>query len=131
MTSSNGVKHRLLILDSVRSRKLFDTMLGDAYEVLYADSPEDALALIPLKNPDLVLLNYSLGATDGLTVAGKIREGGSPNVPILLLINGDRPTLKKQAAKAGCHGCVSKPIDPKKLLDQIEATLNSLNGADR
>ena len=128
MTRSNGSRPKILILDSVRSRKLFETMLGDGYDLLYTDDPEDALNLVPQKKPDLVLLNHSLSSSDGLTVAKKIREGDSREVPILLLMNGDRPTLRKQAAKAGCDGCVSKPIDPRKLLEQIEGILGARSG---
>ena len=127
MARSNGSKPSLLILDNVRSRKLFETVLGAAYDVVCADDPEEALRLIPEKKPDLVLLNHSLSATDGLSVAKRIREGDSPGVPILLIINGDRPTLRKQAEQAGCDGCVSKPINPKKLLEQVEALLNEGN----
>ena len=128
MIRSNGSKPRLLILDSVRSRKLFETVLGAGYDLLYADDPEDALNLISQKKPDMVLLNHSLASSDGLTVAGKIREGDSRKIPILLLMNGDRPTLRKQAEKAGCNGCVSKPIDPRKLLEQIEGILGARSG---
>ena len=129
MARSNGRKPSLLILDNVRSRKLFETVLGAGYDVVYADDPEEALRLIPEKRPDLVLLNHLLSTTDGLSVAKKIREGDSPEVPILLIINGDRPTLRKQAENAGCDGCVSKPINPKKLLDQVDALLNQGHGS--
>ena len=129
MPRSNGGKPRLLILDNPRSRKLFETVLGDSYDVVYADDPEEALKLIPQQNPDLVLLNHSLASTDGLSVARRIRDGEASSVPILLLVNGDRPTIRKQAEKSGCNGCVSKPIDPKKLLEQVEGALISRNGS--
>ena len=128
---SNGGKARLLILDSVRSRKLFETVLGDGYDIMYADDPDVALKLIPEEKPDLVLLNHSLSSSDGLSVARKIREGAFSAVPILLLMNGDRPTVRKLAEQSGCDGCVSKPIDPKKLMEQVEGVLVRRNGAKR
>jgi len=129
MARSNGSRPRLLILDSARSRKLFETVLGDSYELLYAIEGGEALQLISEKNPELILLNHTVSSTDGIAIAKEIREGGASHAPILLLINEDRPTLKKQAESIGCNGFITKPIDPKKLKEKVEGILNSRNGA--
>src|SRR5436853_675085 len=125
MARSNGSRPRLLILDSARSRKLFETVLGDSYELLFAIEGEEALQLIYDKNPDLILLNHTVSATDGVAIAKQIREAGASLAPILLLINQDRPTLRKLAETIGCNGFITKPIDPKKLTEKVEGMLNS------
>lgn len=117
--SLKSKKPRLLVLDASNYQKLFDAMLGRDYELLATDKPGDAILIASLECPDLILLNHAAEKTDGITVAKEIRETVSSIAPILLMLTSDKPTLRREAQKAGCNGVLIKPFDPDKLKAQL------------
>lgn len=113
-------KARLLVLDTSKYHKLFDAILGHDYELLTTENPGEAILLASSENPDLILLSNATEKCEGIMVAREIRETASSIAPILLMLTTDRPTLRREAQKAGCNGFLIKPIDPDKLKTQIE-----------
>jgi hypothetical protein len=39
------------------------------------------------------------------------------------MLTADKPSLRREAQKAGCAGFLTKPIDPDKLKSRIEENL--------
>jgi CheY-like chemotaxis protein len=115
----------LLVLDTSRYQKLFDAILGQDYELLATDQPGEAILIASSENPDLILLSHSTETPDGIMVAKEIRESTSSMAPILIMLTADRPTLRREAQKAGCNGFLIKPVDPEKLKSQIKQWLSS------
>ncbi|HEX8183344.1 MAG TPA: response regulator [Blastocatellia bacterium] len=125
-TSRQGTSRpRLLVLDTSRYQKLFDAILGQDYELLATDQPGEAILIASSENPDLILLSHSTETPDGIMVAKEIRESTSSMAPILIMLTADRPTLRREAQKAGCNGFLIKPVDPEKLKSQIKQWLSS------
>ena len=122
--SMKSKKPRLLVLDTSNYQKLFDAILGRDYELLGTDKPGEAILMASLESPDLILLNHAAEKTDGITVAREIRETASSIAPILLMLTGDKPTLRREAQKAGCNGVLIKPFDPDNLKLQLGIWLN-------
>ena|SRR5215471_6360912 len=116
-------KPRLLVLDTIVYQKLFDAILGEDYQLLATEDPGEAITLAAAENPDLIMLSHSVGKADGIMVAKELRETLCSKAPILLLLTSDRPTLRREAQKAGCNGFLIKPIDPDRLKSQIEEWL--------
>ena len=123
--SSKSKKPRLLVLDTSKYQKLFDAILGHDYELLATDKPGEAILIASSESPDLILLNHTAEKTDGITVAREIRETASSIAPILLMLTSDKPTLRREAQKAGCNAVLIKPFDPDKLKSQIGIWLKS------
>jgi CheY-like chemotaxis protein len=117
--SSKSKKPRLLVLDTSKYQKLFDAILGRDYELLATDKPGEAILIASSESPDLILLNHAAEKTDGITVAREIRETAASIAPILLMLTSDKPTLRREAQKAGCNGVLIKPFDPDKLKFQL------------
>lgn len=129
-TPSNGPgadrlarKPRLLVLDTPKYQRLLDTLLGREYELLATDNVGEALLLASSTDPDLILLAHQIEQADALMIAREIRESLASAAPILLMLTTDRPTLRREAEKAGCDGFLMKPIDPGKLKSKIESLL--------
>jgi CheY-like chemotaxis protein len=120
---SRQERARLLVLDTVKYQKLFDALLGKDYELLVTDSPDEAVRLACTKSPDLILLSHCNDVTDGIEAARQIRETAESPAPILLMLTADKPSLRREAQKAGCTGFLTKPIDPDKLKSRIEEFL--------
>jgi len=125
MTRQETKKPRLLVLDTSKYQKLFDAILGQDYELLSTDQPGEAILIASSENPDLILLSHSTDTPDGIMVAREIRETTSSIAPILIMLTSDRPTVRREAQKAGCNGFLIKPVDPEKLKSQIEQCLNA------
>ncbi|HST22917.1 MAG TPA: response regulator [Blastocatellia bacterium] len=117
--SSKSKKPRLLVLDTSKYQILFDAILGHDYELLATDKPGEAILIASSESPDLILLNHAAEKTDGITVAREIRETASSIAPILLMLTSDKPTLRREAQKAGCNDVLIKPFDPDKLKFQL------------
>ena len=117
--SSKSTKPRLLVLDTSKYQKLFDAILGHDYELLATDKPGEAILIASSESPDLILLNHTAEKIDGITVAREIRETASSIAPILLMLTSDKPTLRREAQKAGCNDVLIKPFDPDKLKFQL------------
>ena len=123
MTGNGTKKPRLLVLDTSNYQKLFDAILGHDYELLSTDKPGEAIMIATSQNPDLILLSHSVERNDGIMITREIRESAASIAPILMMLTSDKPTLRREAQKAGCNGFLIKPIDPGKLKTQIEKWL--------
>jgi CheY-like chemotaxis protein len=124
MFLSGSRKPRLLVLDSRKYHLLFDAILSGDYEVIATADPGEAVAMATSQDPDLVLVSCSADTTEGITIVKAMRESASLKAPILLMLTSDRPTLRREAEKAGCNGFLIKPITPDKLRSQISSLLD-------
>jgi CheY-like chemotaxis protein len=125
MTRQESKKPRLLVLDTSKYQMLFDAILGHDYELLSTDQPGEAILIASSENPDLILLSHSTETPDSIMVAKEIRETSASTAPILIMLTSDKPTVRREAQKAGCNGFLMKPVDPEKLKSQIEQWLNT------
>jgi CheY-like chemotaxis protein len=124
MRVNGGRKPRLLVLDSRRYHMLFDAVLSGDYEVIATADPGEAIAMAATEGPDLVLVSSSADKSEGIKIVKAMRESATFKAPILLMLTTDRPTLRREAEKAGCNGFLIKPITPEKLRLQISSLLN-------
>jgi len=128
MSPDKTKRPRVLVLDTATYQKLFDTILGDDYELLATDQPGEAILIASTESPELILLNHTIDKTDGLSVAKEIRETALSIAPMLLMLTSDKPTIRREAKKAGCDGVLIKPIDPDKLKSQLDGWLKKEDG---
>ena len=71
----------LIIDDELPARNRLRRMLAEVPAVHVAGeaaSGQEALSLIPLKEPDVLLLDISMPGLDGITLAQMLREQASP-----------------------------------------------------
>ena len=85
-------KKRILIVDDKES--VGGVMVAYAhagmYSTLYCNSGKDALSMLDVFNPDLVITDFQMPAMDGLELTEKIKKE-KPNLPII--ISTGRPDL--------------------------------------
>jgi len=74
---------------------------------------------------DVVLMDLHMPVMDGVDAIGLIRKfeeaKGLPPVPILVLSADGQEATRHGVLAHGATGFVTKPIDPDKLIDAIEA----------
>ena len=111
----------LVVDDEPQIRRLLATGLqGYGHEVIPAANGQEALTLVAQRQPDLVVLDISLGSEpDGLEVCRHLREWS--HVPIIILsARGDEAT-KVQALDAGADDYLTKPFGMEELRARIQA----------
>jgi CheY-like chemotaxis protein len=105
--------------DDVITREGLATFLTrSGYEVVLSDNGQDALDYLRVgPKPDLILLDMLMPVLDGWRFLDKVRAGGVPAVPILVIT---ATVLSREWAEDhGCCGFVRKPIDTPVLLEEI------------
>jgi two-component system KDP operon response regulator KdpE len=96
------------------------TMSG--YDVLVADSGEQALELAHLHEPDLILLDLWLpGEMDGMSVCAQVRRWSQ--VPIIVVSAKTDEKQKVQALDKGADDYLTKPFNNDELLARVRACL--------
>lgn len=117
--------HVLVVEDNPANRELLcDWLESEGYQVSAATTLHEAYALFVEPLPQIVLLDVQLGSEDGLILAGWIRD--QPlycEIPIIAVTAHAMVTDQARMQDAGCNSCVSKPIDFKGLLIQMNRWL--------
>jgi two-component system, OmpR family, KDP operon response regulator KdpE len=105
------------------------TMSG--YDVLIADNGEQAVELVRLQQPDLILLDLWLpGEMDGISVCVQVRQWSQ--VPIIVVSARTDEKEKVQALDKGADDYLTKPFNNDELLARVRACLRrAANSADR
>jgi two-component system phosphate regulon response regulator PhoB len=115
----------LCVEDDVNLQKSLSFILWrEGYEVLCAQTGEEALELVRREKPDLILLDLVLPGIDGHKVCGILKK--DPNTSEILVI---MVTAKKRmedivaGLKDYADDYVTKPFEPQVLLARIQALL--------
>lgn len=120
---------RILIVDDEPKlvRLVSEILQATGYEVSAACSGDQALKLVAIEQPDLVILDILLlGPTDGFEVARRIREFS--DVPIIMLTAKVRETDILCGFDVGADDYITKPFSAKQLLARVRALLKRSRG---
>ena len=97
---------------------LTERLSSEGYDVLEAETGQGALEKLP-EGVDLVLLDYRLPDTDGVSVLRKIKEFDQDGLVILLTAYASVETAV-EAMKLGAFHFANKPVN----LDEVVATVD-------
>ena len=87
-----------------------------------AGSGEDALQLVPVLAPHLVVLDIGLPGISGLETCRRLRQR-LPQLPILFFSMHDELSLVRQALDAGAAGYLTKSSAPDVLVEAVRRIL--------
>ncbi|HWW76027.1 MAG TPA: response regulator [Pyrinomonadaceae bacterium] len=102
----------LFVEDDTDIRDLVRLALEDEHEILSAETAEEGLAAATEHEPDVILMDISLGgALDGLAATGRLREDPRfDRTPVVALTAHAMPGDRERALAAGCDEHWTKPI---------------------
>ena len=83
-------------------------------EIAIATSGEQALGLFEQQPFDLLITDYKMPGTDGITLAARVRQLYPRTVIIMITAYGDE-TLSEQAARASIQRVLNKPVGLAKV----------------
>jgi DNA-binding response OmpR family regulator len=119
------MKKILIVEDDQNIAKALAIRLRSAgYEVIVAPDAMIGVATAVKFQPDLALLDISVPAGSGFTVAEKIQELVVTSTPIIFLTASKQPGLRQQAENLGAAGFFEKPYDADELLAAIKHALS-------
>lgn len=118
-----SVKPKILIVDDeVQIRKFLSVSLkANNYHIEEAETGSEAVRLVAITKPDLIVLDLGLPELDGQDVIVKIREW--TNVPILVLSVRDGEDEKVKALHNGADDYMVKPFGVEELVARIKSIL--------
>ena len=117
----------LVIEDNELNMELFrDLLKVGNYRVLEAVDAETGISLAREHHPDLILMDIQLPGMDGLSACRIIKEDVElAAVPIVVLTSHAMSGDEEKARAAGCSSYLTKPIDTRSFLKEIDQNLKS------
>lgn len=115
----------LVVEDEPDIQRLIAVNLQHAgYRALRAASVPEAETLMRDALPNLVLLDWILPETLGMTFARRLRsDQRTTDIPIIMLTARTEESDKVAALEAGVDDYVTKPFSPRELLARIKAVI--------
>jgi two-component system, OmpR family, response regulator len=96
-----------------------------AFEVLLCSSGAEALRSIGEFAPDLVLLDVMLPGMDGFSILRELRAlPECADLPVVFLTA--RPQEDDEYLRSGAQGLITKPFEPRRLVEQVRAYAREL-----
>ncbi len=117
---------RILVVDD---EKLIVTMLTDilqahGFQVLTAQDGDEGLKLARSEQPDLIILDVMMPKLDGFKVARLLKfDRNFQHIPIIVLTAKAGAGDPQVSKTVGADVHLTKPVDPKLLVAQVNALL--------
>jgi two-component system cell cycle response regulator DivK len=121
-----GARTILLVEDNLHNRRIFQGVLVHAgFAVVEAEDGGRALELAASARPDLILMDLSIPVVDGWECTRRLKaEPGTRGIPIIALTAHAMRGDEDRARAAGCDGYLSKPISPKRVVEEVKRVLS-------
>jgi CheY-like chemotaxis protein/Tfp pilus assembly protein PilZ len=126
--SGEREKRLLVVVDGNNAHLYYTSMLLQRldYNIHTANTAEDALEIVNVAHPALVLTEISLSGMDGLELLKKIkRNPQSFSVPVIVLTASKDQAVKADALQEGCAAYLQKPVEPDVLYATIQKMTES------
>ncbi len=124
---SQTTRMKILIADDEPSiRLLVNDMLGKDYTILEANNGAEAIDVINLQRPDLILMDIMMPYVDGYTACSRIKtDQATKGIPVIMLTGVGHELNKKLSQEVGADGYITKPFRLTELREKIGELLNS------
>ena len=115
----------LVVEDDPASLRLAGAVLSaSGYLVSVATSAAQAIDSVRANAPDLIVLDLNLPGTDGLEAARELKQNpATRHIPILAVTAYSNLFSKQAALNADCNGYLIKPLDTRRLPEQLAQML--------
>ena len=118
----------LYIEDDPDTRELISFLLRqENYEVVVAETPDQALELAQTMPFDLCMLDNWMPGASGIDLCTKLRSFDS-NTPILFYSGAAYDRDKREAFAAGAQGYLTKPTDNDTLVQEVARLISEARG---
>lgn len=118
-------KNRLLIIDDeVHILELLRYNLeSSGYEVIQAESGEEALEMLKKIKVDGVILDLMLPGIDGIEVLRQIRQSDHMHLPVIMLTAKNEEIDAVIGLEMGADDYIGKPFRTRELISRVKSVL--------
>jgi signal transduction histidine kinase len=111
----------LYIEDNPDNQRLVQRIMeARGYDVLIASDGPSGIATARETRPDVILVDINIPGLDGYETTTRLRSlEHLGEVPIVAVTADSRAGARERSLVAGCDGYITKPIDPRRLPDQL------------
>jgi two-component system nitrogen regulation response regulator NtrX len=115
----------ILIVDDEPSilQSLGGLLSDEGFDVLTASNGYEALKVIGLESPDLVLLDIWMPGIDGIETLKEIKKE-NPFIPVIIITGHGTIEAAVKATKLGAFDFIEKPLSIDKVIVNINNALN-------
>lgn len=113
---------KILIVDDSATERFFlaDLLSKQGYEVVTAESGDEALSKVKSEKPSLVVMDVVMPGTSGFQATRAIaRDPDTQSIPVILCTSKGGETDRIWGLRQGAKQYVIKPVDPDELLAMI------------
>ncbi|MGQ0442211.1 MAG: sigma 54-interacting transcriptional regulator [Methylophilaceae bacterium] len=117
-------KPNILIVDDDQDilKLISMRLLAAGYGTATANNGAEAMSIVALKRPDLVISDLRMPAMDGMALLESVHHA-HPTLPVIILTaHGSIPDAVR-ATQSGAFGFLTKPFDSQTLLQQVASAL--------
>ncbi len=117
----------LIIEDNDDNMELITFILeSHGFEAVQARNGQDGFSMAQTCNPDFILLDIQLPDIPGTEVLRMLRASpASAKLPVIAVTSYAMAGDRKSLLQAGCDGYIEKPIDPLRIINQINDIVGS------
>ena len=121
----------LLADDSVTIQRVIElTFSGEDIQVVAVNDGEQAIARIPVEQPDIVLADIGMPKKGGYDVAAFVKGRAElEHIPVLLLAGAFEPVDQARAEQVRCDGVLIKPFEPRQVIERVRELLEGVKGS--
>lgn len=115
----------MVIDDNPINLKLICDLLSlEGYEVQKCFNADEALVLLQMRLPEIILMDVALPGMDGLTLTRKLKaEHRTKDITIIAVTAFAMKGDEEKVIAAGCDGFITKPINTRTFITQISTYL--------
>lgn len=120
--------HKILVVDDSPTDRQFllETLAKQGYQVVTAESGEEAIAKAKSEGPDLILMDVVMPGLNGYQATRSItRDDSTKDIPVIMCTSKGAETDKIWGMRQGAIDYLVKPIDPAQLLSKIAGIHNA------
>ncbi|MFP4041600.1 MAG: PleD family two-component system response regulator [Bacteroidales bacterium] len=118
MSKDNNI---LIAEDDEMIRKIIEEVLGEEFELIFAEDGKSALEKAKLNLPELILLDIMMPEMNGFEVCKAMRKVDELNTSIIIIVTAlsDKDS-EKTGLKAGADDFLTKPFNPIELRTKVQ-----------
>ncbi len=128
MNPGERQKRLLVVADGQAAHLYYTSILLQRleYDIHTTKTVEDALEIVDVASPALVLTETSLAGADGLDLIRKIKRNPKTyRIPVIVLTSSKDAAVKEACLHEGCIAYLQKPLDPDVLYAAIQKATES------
>ena len=114
----------LVVDDNADMRQYLSVIIGRAYNVVLATNGREALQMVAVDPPDLILSDIMMPVMDGIELLTKLKNDPSTAyIPVMLITARAGEESKMEGYETGADDYLVKPFSSKELHARIKAQL--------